>query len=174
MSIFHLQCFSKIQFLCIHIRNKDTTGTLLKYTQLETGLSRPFFTYDYYSTYFLTTPTWTTNIWQYMTECHTSLTQYDAWTYSPPRQYDFFLMDVVIRANIPQNYKEIFKRVRLNLRLLTASDVVICDTGSKLLPDVLRGTSARSSIFHWPTYQSLPSQWITIFKQKMESVIRAN
>ena len=151
MSIYQLQGFSKIQFLCIHTRNMDTTGELLqisnRFTQLETGLSKPFFTYGYYDAYFLATPTWTTNIWQYMTECHTNLHQYDAWTYQVPRQHDFFLMDIILRADIPQTYKEIFNRVRLNMQLLTVSDIVISTTRSSFLPDILRGTNPRSSKF---------------------------
>ena len=45
----------------------------------------------------------------------------------PPRDYIFFLMDVVYRSDIPDDQKAIFNRVRLNMRLLTASDIVVAD-----------------------------------------------
>lgn len=122
MRIFHLQGFSKMQFYCIHTRNMDMTGKLLKissrYTQLECGLSWPFSTYDFYKTYFLITPTWTTNIWQYIMECHATLRQYDAWLYQPPRQHDLFFMDILLRSNLPQSHLEIFNTVWLNFKTL--------------------------------------------------------
>lgn len=177
MSIYHLQGFSKMQFLCIYTRNMDTTGKLLeisnRHTQLESDLSRPYFTYKFYSTSFLVTPTWTTNLWQYMSVCHAQLHEYDAWVYTPPRQHDFFLMDIVLRSNIPQGHKEIFNRVRINLRLLTASDIVVCNHSNKLLPHLLDGVSLRSSKFHWPQVQQLPPHWIQIFKTTLITVIRA-
>ena len=67
-SMYHLQGAAKLQFLIRHYRNDDTTGRLMKtsmrYTQLETGLSKPYYTYNYYSAYFLATPIWNTHIWQ--------------------------------------------------------------------------------------------------------------
>ena len=153
----------------------DTTGKLLqissRYTQLECGLSKPYFSYDFYKTYFLATPTWTTNIWQYLTESKSTLQQYDAWTYQPPRQHDFFLMEVVLRSNLPQSHIEIFNRVRLNLQLLTASDVVICDSGHKLLPNVLQGKNYRHSTYIWPVYHEMPIKWIQIFYNVLKTII---
>ena len=123
MSIYHLQGYSKIQFMCIHTRNMDTTGKLLqissRYIQLESGLSQPFYSYNFCKTHFLVTPTWFTNIWQYLTECHTQFHQYEPWLYSVPRQHDLFITDEVPRSNMPQSHIKIFNRVRLNLRLLT-------------------------------------------------------
>ena len=124
-----LKIMPKIQFLCIHSRTFDTTRKLLQIsrrcTQLECGLYRPFLKYNFYSAYFLVTPTWTTNIWQYMTECHTQLHYCDPWVYECPRESDFFLMDIILRANIPQSHKEIFNRVRLvYLQLLTSLNVI--------------------------------------------------
>ena len=76
-SIYHLQGMSKIQFFFMHYRKHDTTGQLMKtslrYSQLESGLSTPFYTKNYYKNYFLLTPTWLTNLWQYCTESHTKL-----------------------------------------------------------------------------------------------------
>ena len=93
-SMYHLQGVSKIQFLFMHYRNQDTTGKLMmasmRYTQLESGLSRPYYTCNFYKTHFLTTPTWLTNLWQYCTECHVQLKEAAPWVYKPPRINDFF------------------------------------------------------------------------------------
>ena len=89
-----------------------------------------------------------------------------------PCQHDFFLMDIILLADIPQTYKEIFNRVRLNMQLLTVSDIVISTTRSSFLPDILRGTNPRSSKFIWPTPQTLPNKWLSIFKQLLLTVIK--
>ena len=110
--------------------------TSLRYTQLESGLSKSFFCHNFYKAHFLVTPTWITNLWQYCSECHVQLQETESWTYSAPRRNDFFLMDVVLRSSISQEHKEIFNRVRLNLRLLTASDIVLADKSTKFIPSI--------------------------------------
>lgn len=84
------------------------------------------------------------------------LINHEAWTYDPPRQHDFFLMGVLLRSNLPQRQIEIFNRVRLNLRLLTASDIVICNYGTKILPNLLKGINNPYSTYNWPEYHDLP------------------
>ena len=175
MSIYHLQGYSKMQFFCMHTRNMDTIGKLLtissRYTQLECGLSKSYFKYDYYDVQHLVTTTWSTNIWQYITECKSTLHDYDEWTYKQPRKNDFFLMDAILRSNIPIPQQEIFNRVRINLRLLTASDIVVCNSGTKLLPNILQGINHRHSSFSWPVQQDLPKRWMDIFYSIVKSEI---
>ena len=176
MSIYHLQRFSKMQFMCIHTRNMDTTGKLLqissRFTQLESGLSKPFYTYNFYKIHYLITPTWFTNIWQYLTESHAKFHNYEPWIYTPPREHDFFLMVVVIRSNSPQSHIEIFNRVRLNLRLLTASGIIQCDSGHKILPNILKGQNYRGSSYNWPKHHNLPEKWIQVFCHIIKTVIQ--
>ena len=74
-----------------------------------------------------------------MTECHTQIHESEPWLYNAPRQHDFFLMDIVLRSGIPDDHQEIFNRIRINLRLITASDVVVVDSGTKLLPYLYDG-----------------------------------
>lgn len=49
-SIYQRQGQSKLQFFFMHYRNDDTTGrymkTSLRYSQLESGLSKPFYSHD--------------------------------------------------------------------------------------------------------------------------------
>ena len=175
-SIYHLQGIAKIQFLFKHYRAMDTTGKLLitsiRYTQLELGTSKPFFTDDFYKYTNIITPTWITNLWQYIGECHAQIHEFDPWIYTPPRDHDFFLMDEIYRSNIPDTHKEIFNRVRINLRLLTVSDIVIVDSPSKIIPSLYEGTTTRFSTYNWPTQQELPEKWQQIFNEVLDIVIK--
>ena len=175
-SIFHLQGMQKIKFLLMHLRKMDTTGTLMKismnYTQIECGIPKPFYENNFYRLQYLTTPTWITNIWQYTSECHVSLKELDPWVYSPPREYDFFLMDAVHQSNIPQQQKEIFNQVRLHMRLLTASDIVLSSSTSKIHPDIYKGINHRGSNLKWPTILPYPKHWINIFTSIINSIIK--
>lgn len=89
LTVYHLQGIAKLQFLHLHYRNHDTTGKLLKismkYTQLECGLSDPFYKHDFYKVQHLITPTLTTNLWQYTTESHCSIHEQHSWQYKFPR-----------------------------------------------------------------------------------------
>lgn len=103
----------------------------MRYTQLETGLSKPYYSYNYYKAHFLATPTWHTQIWQYCSESHVRIKESDPWVYKYPRENDFHLMDAVLRSGIQQEQMEMFNRVRMNLRLLTASDLVLISRSTK-------------------------------------------
>jgi len=81
-------------------------------------------------------------------------------------------MDVVLRSNLPQHHKEIFNRVRLQLRLITASDIVVCSSSSRILPNILQGKNYRTSSYNWPTPHDLPKKWYDIFIDVIKSVIR--
>ena len=161
-SIYHLQGQAKLQFFFMHYRNDDTTGKLMKmslrHTQLETGLSRPFYSQNFYKNHFLATPTWITNLWQYCSECHVQIRETNAWLYKAPRDNDLFLMDVVMRSNMCQEHKEIFNRMRINLRLLTASDIVDPAHGSKIRPDISKCQNDHTSKFNWPKQMELPKK----------------
>ena len=88
------------------------------------------------------------------------LRESDPWIYQAPRQNDFFLTDVVLRANLTQEHKEIFNRVRLNLKVLTASDIVCVDKKTKIHPSIIKGRNKRGSNLHWPKVMDVPTSWI--------------
>lgn len=81
-------------------------------------------------------------------------------------------MDIAAMSNLSTEHQEIFNRVRINLRLLTLSDIVVADSTTKILPDIIRGISHRSSNFNWPMVQNLPQSWIKIFANIIKNVIR--
>ena len=83
----------------------------MRYTQLELGISQPFLETNFYNYPTILTPTWVTNLWQYMSECDTILNEIKPWICKTPRDQDFFLIDVVMRSDLPDKYKEISNRV---------------------------------------------------------------
>lgn len=107
-----------------------------------------------------------------MTECNTQIDEFEPWTYNPPRKQDFFLMDIVKRSGIPDAHKDIFNRVRINMSLITASDIVLVASPTKIIPSIYRGKHCRSSSLNWPTQQSLPAKWQEFFNHILDSVIK--
>ena len=81
-------------------------------------------------------------------------------------------MDVILRSSLSQEHQEIFNRVRLNLRLLTASDLVIADRGTQFIPDILKGHNPRKSTLNWPQVMKLPPSWIDTFRNILINVIQ--
>ena len=61
---------------------------------------------------------------------------------------DKFLMDIIHDSDLPQEHQEIFNRVRINLRLLTLSDIVVADSPGRILPDIHDGINHRVSKFN--------------------------
>ena len=82
-------------------------------------------------------------------------------------------MDIILRSETPKEDQEIFNRVRLNLKIITASDIVIADSRSKILPNILEGVNERNSVLNWPENQHLPKKWYDIFGNILKTVIRS-
>ena len=72
-------------------------------------------------------------------------------------------MDIILRSQLSQENKEIFNRVRLNLKLLTASDIVRADSHNVILPNIYDGKNFRRSNLNWPTQRELPKKWYETF-----------
>ena len=143
----------------------------MRHSQLECGLSQPFYSYDFYKIQHFMTPTWITNLWQYTTKCHCRLHEQFPWRYLCPRAQDKFIMHIVTSSDMPQEHQEIFNRVRINLCLLTLSDIVVADSPTRILPDIFKGINHRTSSLNWPTQQKLPTEWMNIFQQTLRDVI---
>ena len=94
------------------------------------------------------------------------------WLYTQPRDNDFHLMNVVLRSSIPQEDKEIFNRVRLNLKLLTATDIVNIESSTKISKQILKGKNYWMSVFNWPNVVELPKQWYEVFQMVLRQVIQ--
>lgn len=86
----------------------------MRWSQLESGISIPFYKYNYELLVFLLTPTWFTHIREYLYSCNVTINEKDPWLYIPPRENDFFLMDLIIEAAIPDEHKIIFNEIRMH------------------------------------------------------------
>ena len=80
-------------------------------------------------------------------------------------------MDTVIQSDLTDTQKEIFNQVRLRLKLLTASDIVLANSGTRIHPDVLQGTNHRASSFQWPNVHEVPKTWIELFRSVLINII---
>ena len=149
----------------MHRRLNDTTGQLLnistRFTQFELGTSKPFWQLHYGKYQHYITETWTTHIWQYLHSCGTALIDMDFWTYALPKEYDFFLMDVVFDSNLSIFHKQVFNQIRMYMKVLTASDLII-DGTNKLKENIIGCKSPLTSSFGFPYIKPFLSHWIHI------------
>lgn len=90
----------KVKFYIMHRRLCDTTGKLLeitsRYIQMELGTSTPFWDIPFKKYGYLVSATWTSHIWDYLSQCNVRLHDENQWTYTPPRTNDSHLMDIVL------------------------------------------------------------------------------
>ena len=93
-SVWHLQGILKLKFFLTHYRRHDTTGRLIKisihWTQLEAGVSTPFYKHNYKKLAPLLTPTWVTHLWDYLSSCNSTIEENKPWTYQKTCSNDFF------------------------------------------------------------------------------------
>ena len=127
VKIFHLRGIEKVKFYIMHQRIGDTTGQLLtisnRYTQLELGVSKPFWSLNFSTHSEYITPTWTTYIWDYLFQCGVKLVDDEHWIYRAPRYNDFHVMDQVMRSGLSTHQISVFNQIRMYLHVMTASDV---------------------------------------------------
>ena len=117
------------------------------------------------------TPTWLTHIWEYLYSCNATINEKDLWLYIPPRDNDFFLMDLIIEAAIPDEHKIIFNEIRMHLKLITAADIVQINSNTQILPNIIQGKNSRGSTYKWPDTKPFPKKWIKIWQATIDSYI---
>ena len=174
-SIWHLQGLEKLKFFLAHYRRHDTTGRLIKismrWTQLESGVSTPFYTHKHNKLAPLLTPTWMTHLWEYLSSCDAEFEEQTKWQYQLPMQNDFFLMDLILDSNIPMESKIIFNEIRIHLQLLTAADIVVIGSGTRILPNIYQGINFRKSSLAWPDTKPFPTKWLKVWKSLLKTYI---
>lgn len=143
----------------------------IRWTQIEAGTSQPFYKYDFQKLAPLLTPTWILHLWEYLSTCNSTFSEHSPWTYTLPCENDFFLMDTILHADIPLEHKMIFNEIRMHLRLLSASDLLILGTGSTIHPHVPKGLRFRTSKFQWPMSHPFPRKWLKVWNSLLRSYI---
>ena len=173
--IYHLQGQEKYKFFAMHMRRNDVTGKLfnisLLWSQLEAGTSAPFYTHVYSSIRALLTKTWITNLIDYFTECQVELHLTDSFKKKLARANDFYLMDIVRKAPISEENKQIFNQIRLFLKVELASDIVEVNKGSDLCRNISHGRKSRISHKAWPNIHDYPTKWLEIWNSILSSFI---
>ena len=164
---YHVQGLEKLKLFFLHLRNNDTTGDLIRistsYTQMEAGQEHCVLSSDYRKWGKYATNTWITHLWQYATECKVALGMDSFWTYKVPRENDVYLLHLIENSSLDTNTKKILNQVRIYLKILTLSDMVIVNKKSTILPDVLSAIKSRDSTYHWPLSEEPPKSWKTIW-----------
>ena len=167
--------FEKLKLLFLHMRRQDTTSSLIKictsYIQLEIGNDELFFNRDPKHWMKYVTPNWITDLWKFCFECGTCLHMPQAWTYKPPREHDVFLADIIENSNWDDHHKQQFHQIRLYLRLLTLSDLVIIDKNEQILASILNCIRIRDSSLDWPASHDIPNAWKKHWKDFLQNTV---
>ena len=74
-------------------------------------------------------------------------------------------------SDLNDEQKAMINQVRLKLKLLTVSDVVLADSGTRIHPDIYQGTNHRASTIQWPKVLDFPKAWYTLFQSVMVNII---
>ena len=94
---------------------------------MELGTSTPFWDMPFKKYGYLVSATWTSHIWDYLSQCNVRLHDENQWTYTPPRTNDSHLMDIVLDTLLDKHQKSIFNQVRMFMKVITISDVYDAD-----------------------------------------------
>ena len=176
MHWFHMKGFEKLKLFLLHTRRKDTTKKLLdislSYTQMEAGSHSPILSTDHNVWGKYTTTTWLTDLWHFMGECKVTLEINNSWTYTPPRKHDRFLIELIEDSTLDDKTKKILNQVRIFLKILTLSDMVIINKKSSILPQVLAAQASRVSSYNWPQSPALEMNWKTIWHSFLRSHVQ--
>ena len=172
--IYHLQGMEKLKYYIMHRRRADTTGSLLeistRYTQLEIGTSKPFWSLNYSKYCNYATDTWTSNIWQYLDSCGVKLIDNDSWNYSLPYKNDFYLMDAIIDSDLSVHQKQVFNQLRLYMKVITASDLYDIEY-KRLKNNVIGCKYPMTSTLGFPNIKEFPKSWIKLWDSIITSLI---
>ena len=173
--LYHVQGLEKISFMFMHYRKKDTTGKLIQismdWTDLELGMGRSFMSLSAKKWHHLATNTWLTHLWQYVEDCGMKLKFTKQANRELPRKNDFYLMDIINQKEISIQDQKIFNEIRIHMKLLSASDIVQCNSDYQILPSIYDGKNVRESTLKWPLTQEFPKEWLKTWKSLLMSYI---
>ena len=159
-----------------HIREQgqisETLWTSMSTTQLECGVSTPFFSLSADIWAPLVTPTWITHLWQ---ECivrdiqvrfHTEL----FWTPKAVRENDVCIMEVASTMFSGKQLLQI-NMCRIALKVTYLSDISAVD-GKRILLTYYEGKphkdAGRYTRLQWPPIGTLPKSWWSLWKQFLQ------
>ena len=164
--LYDVQGYEKLKFFKYHLHHLDETGTniliSMKTTQLELGISEPFYNCDFYEFEHLLTPTWTTHLWQYLTDRELRLDISHDLVLLFPRANDSFIMPLLLQHFSKIEMSKINK-VRLSMQLTFLSDIADFK-GQHILPDIRLGKSYRKYQTSFPRQTYSPT-WLKLWNK---------
>ena len=173
MHLYDVMGTQKMKFFMQHLRKNDKTGKLLRmsmeYTQLQMGISTPFYKTRYSDWKDIVTPTWVTNLWEYWEKADVKVDISDFWLHKKSREHDRFIMDLLI-PHVKDKKKHFqLNTCRMALNVITTADITTLN-GSELLPGVVDGLLQRKSKYKWPN-QQVPKRWWKLWSTYIKTII---
>ena len=169
--LYDLQGFEKIKFFTHHLRQLDDTGNTLllslQFSQLSIGTEELFINLNYSSYSFLTDATWSTHLWEYLSNRELTIDINHNIVIPPQRYNDAYIMDIVYSHFTKEELIRINK-IRISLRLLFLSDVIDI-RGKNILPEIRKGITHRSSNITFPDQTFAPS-WIPLWSKACDKI----
>ena len=160
-----------------HLRAGDIVGTELQISlstsQLEAGIQTPILQSDWrvYGKYI--TRTWATTTWEFITDNNLQLRIPNAWTPSPQRLNESFLMEHATRqfTNGAAKLQKI-NRCRLFLKVITLSDITDA-TGRYIENHIWKGQrpTHRKTTLNFPQYERPPTTDWTAFRKFLKTLL---
>ena len=173
---YHVKGFEKLKLFLLHSRRRDTTSKLLQislsYTQMEAGSVQPILSTEYSKWGKYVTQTWLTDLWKFMGDCNVNIEVQQGWKYKPPRTNDRFLIELIEDSSLDDDKKKILNQVRIYLKILTLSDMVIINKKSTILPQIISAETSRPSYFNWPKTLKMEPKWKKIWHSFITSHVK--
>jgi hypothetical protein len=160
-----VQSHGQLQYLCGHLRCKDTTGQLIRmimdFTQMKCGCTGKVFeqSYKQYDGAVIG-ENWITAIWVHLERCKATVKITGLWKPTHGRENDNVIMERITASGRfrPVEILEINICI-LNFQVFFTSDITY-NSGKNLEPWVLKGQiqSTRKSTWEW-SVQQRPTSW---------------
>ena len=152
------QGLSKLLQFMVHGDSNTISGNLfttsLEHHQLEIGSFTSIFDLDYSKYHFLTSPTWITCLWQFVSEHDINLSPTSPKRPQPLREHDQAIMDTLLQNyDLPKKTLQSINRVRCHLQVFSVADIATGD-GLKIRNQFLIGSAEiNESTWEWPLEQ---------------------
>ena len=152
------QGLSKLLQFMAHGTSNTISGNLfttsLEHHQLEVGSFTSIFDLDYSSHKFLTSPTWITCLWQFVSEHDINLSSTSPRRPQPLREHDQAIMDILLKDyDLPVKTLQSINRVRCHFKVFSVADIATGD-GLQIRNQFISGlVEQNESIWEWPLEQ---------------------
>lgn len=181
LHFFNVQGQAKVDLLRKHFADSDENPDTL-YKMLMISLSDHMMWLGRFSNFLneshddrgflLSQRSWLGSVWKFLSATDLKLDLVNLPTYKLPRENDKYIMDIVLASGQTEKDLLRFNRVRMNMQLLSLSDIVLKDGKTLHSHFHKRGGLYRTSKFKWPRREKLNREWVKLFYRIIDDVIR--